>query len=537
MRTLKLLFVCAMGFCLGMVLAGVGGLSAETYFSRFKRYESTKKLENFWSETGIGKSDVDSFISNQKCQTIGKYREACVNALAQTLSAAGLQITEDGLNVEADPEANRFEEMTEKEVSAVYRLENINFDSVISALYRRHDDTKKAKLSGDLINGFLSVYFDAHSYIVPSAYYNEVTSKVERSKYFVGLSYERKGGEFFIQKVAKNSDAELAGLKLGDRIVSINGKKLKDLRYSDVRQILRDENNNSFKFYVERNHNYYSLSVNRSYRLLSHAQHNFVGNGGRYSLLTLSKFSRGVCDEVRSILKNVAQANTRGLILDLRDNPGGQLNEAACIAGLFLGRNKKAYYIEYFEEELPNEVVLTDQDQIYDGPLVLLINSRSASSAETLTGALQDYKRALVVGRRSFGKGTFQESEPWLMNEKITFFKTRGVYLLPSRNSTQFTGLTPDIKVASLEPEKREADYFVSTIQISAKKYEALKTAETAQDGFVKSFNVNKCQKHSDASSTADEDVFIASSLKALDCGLGVQKKLSLAEGSEKTLN
>jgi carboxyl-terminal processing protease len=543
LRTLKLLLVCAMGFCLGMVLAGVGGLSAETFLHGFNRYESSKNLEKFWSETGVGLTDVESFISNKKCRSIGKYHEACVNAIAQTLAATGLKITTDGLSVEAYSDSNRFEEMTEKEIASAYSGIKIDFDSVTAALFRRYQAQQKSKIAGYLINGFLSVYFDAHSYIVPTDYYSQVTSKVERSKFFVGLSYERKDGEFFVQKIAKNSDAEKAGLKIGDRIVSIDGRKLKNLGYSEVRQILRDENKKSLRFYLERKKNYYSLVVKRSYRLLSHAQHNYLGKEKRYSLLTVSKFSNGICDEVKSILKNITESQNKGLILDLRDNPGGLLSESACLAGLFLGRNKKAYYIEFFNDELPNEVVLTDQDQIYEGPLVVLINSRSASSAETLTGALQDYKRALVMGRRSFGKGTFQESEPWLLNDKITFFKTRGMYLLPSRNSTQLQGLTPDMILASDKIEKREADFFVNPIRLKTKKYGSLKATEITDDKFVQNFYKNKCREQLDIISgqnsdlSGADDFYISTSISALDCGIGDNNKLSVAEGSEKTLN
>ena len=526
LRVLKLFLVTAMGFVLGMVLAGVGGLSAETYFFNSDRAENNKKLEKYWSEAGLSYNDVTSLISNEKCYSSDKYYKACLNALAENLSQYQLSLSSETGRVIKSDIRSQFEEFSENEALNEYLKikAKIDFEYALKDFYQVEKADRQARLSADLINAFMSVYFDPHTYIVPTMYYSQVGSKIERSKYFVGVSYDRRNGDFFIQKVSKNSDADLAGLKLYDKIISINGRRLKNLSYTQVSQILRDEEVESFKFIVERAGQNLKISFDRSYRMLSHVQFNVISQPHKYGLLTLSKFSKGVCYEMSEALKLAQAQNLKGLILDMRDNPGGQLDEASCVAGLFLGKNKKAYYIEYLEESMPNEVVLTSDEQIYSGPLVVLVNHRSASSAESLTGALQDYKRAMILGRRTFGKGTFQEPEDWLLNDKITLFKTQGLYLLPSRNSTQAIGVKPDIELPTAGLESREENYFVNPIRLIKKEYPPLKPSELS-----KNFDWKKCADQT-PSATLSDDLYLRTSINIMNCALGSKPTLAQAE-------
>lgn len=519
-----------MGFVLGMVLAGVGGLSAETYFFKSDRAENSKKLEKYWAETGLSYSDVISLISNEKCYSSDKYYKACLNALSENLSQYQLTIAPETGRVTKGDDRSKFEELSESEALNEYLKikAKVDFDYAIKDFYQFEKADRQPRLSADLINAFMSVYFDPHTYIVPSMYYSQVGSKIERSKYFVGVSYDRRNGDFFIQKVSKNSDADLAGLKLYDKIVSINGRRLKNLSYAQVSQILRDEEADNFKFVVERDSQVLKISFDRSYRMLSHVQFNIISQPHKYGLLTLSKFSKGVCYETSEALKTAQAQNLKGLILDMRDNPGGQLDEASCIAGLFLGKNKKAYYIEYLEDSMPNEVVLTSDEQIYSGPLVILVNHRSASAAESLSGALQDYNRGMIVGRRTFGKGTFQEPEDWLMNDKISLFKTQGLYLLPSRNTTQAIGVKPDIELPVTGMENREENYFVNPIRLVKKEYPALKKSELS-----KNFDWKNCEDKK-ASATLSDDLYLRTSLNIMNCALGSKATLAQAEAKQQ---
>lgn len=531
MKLLKSLLASAMGFILGMGLAGVGGLSAETLMSIPAKSESSKKLETYWSETGVGLADVEAFVTNEKCGA-GKngygslYYRACVSAVAQAAGFVDMQLSEVTGRLEALPEGQVEDEMSEAQLLEIYSRNNTktDFDRNLRVLFGKADQARAPMMAGVLINAFLSVYLDAHTYILPSNFYNQVSNKIERSKYFVGVSYERKNGALVILKVAKNSDAELAGLKPGDQLRKINGKDVSGLPYASVSKIFKNEKTKRFDFEISRNGDEHELTLVRSYRLISHVQYNDLTADKNIGLLTLSKFSKGACSELATAIKG---REPKALVLDLRDNPGGYLSEMACIAGLFLGKDKKAYYAEYLDTRL-NEVVLTSENSIFNGPMTVLVNSRSASAAETLAGALKDYNRAVIVGRRTFGKGSFQEPELWLQNPEITLFKTQGRYLLPSRNSTQGIGLKPDIELAKEADEMREENIYANPISRANKKYPGLRAVE-----LVKDFDYAPCVKSFKPDTMGD--VYINAGIDVVECSLN--RKNSLALSQSRILN
>ena len=185
------------------------------------------------------------------------------------------------------------------------------------------------------------------------------------------------------------------------------------------------------------------------------------------------------------------------------------------MAGLFLGKNKKAYYVEYFDAKKANEVVLTSEARAYNGPLVVLVNSASASAAELLAGGLQEYRRALIIGEMTFGKGTFQESEEWVLNSKISLFKTQGLYRLPSRNSTQLVGIKPNVELhAEVSPVKRESAAFYNPVQLQKNSqknsYGKLKASEV-----VEFYTYRQCF---DTENFETDDVYLHESIRYLSC-------------------
>lgn len=531
-KLLRSLLASVMGFMLGMGLAGVGGLSAETLLSATSKSESTKKIETYWSETGIGLADVEAFVTNEKCSSgssadyNSNYFSACINAIAQAAAAVDMKLSETTGELVNRSRAGADDERSEAQMMEAYRQQNTktDFDKSLRVLFSKVEPARSSMLAGELINSFLSVYLDAHTYIMPSKYSSQVSNKIERSKYFVGLSYERRNGALFILKIAKNSDAELSGLKAGDRLLKVNGEDVSALPYSSVSKIFKNEKTKRFNFEISRNGELQELTLERSYRMISHVQYNDLTTDKKIGLLTLSKFSKGACSELATVLK---RSEAQALVLDLRDNPGGYLNEMACIAGLFLGKDKKAYYAEYLDTRL-NEVVLTSENSIFNGPMTVLVNSRSASAAETLAGALKEYNRAVVVGRRTFGKGSFQEPEIWLQNPEITLFQTQGRYLLPSRNSTQGTGVKPNIELAKEADELREEDLYVNPLERANKKYPGLRAVE-----LVKDFDYSPCVKSFKEKHIGD--TYITAGIDVVECSLNRKNKLALSQPA--TLN
>jgi carboxyl-terminal processing protease len=510
-----------MGILLGAVLAGVGGLSAKTFYWPSSNVESTKKLETYWQETGLELADISKLVSNDKCYSSEKYFQACLNTIIENALSYNLKLATDTAQLVKLSKSDRLDEMSEKELLDFYtsKITYIDFNTNLNKIMSLERIEKRAMLTARLVNSFLSVYLDPHSYILPEHFYDEVSGKLARSKFFVGLSYEKVNGDFFIKKISKNSDADLAGLKIHDKIISIDSEPLKNKLYSQVSNLLKNENATELKFRVERKQQLIDINIRRTYRELSHVQYNIIHDSKKYAVITLSKFNSGACAEVSLKLNQANQDQVSGLILDLRDNPGGLLGEASCLAGLFLGKNKKAYYVEYFDEKKSNEVVLTTDEKVFDGPIVVLVNSFSASASELLAGGLQDYKRALIVGERTYGKGTFQEPQEWVLKSKVSLFKTQGIYLLPSRNSTQLSGVKPDVVLNLEQDTKREDVAYFRPVQAKPLADNKLRNSEIEKIFSYSSCNLDPASDHRSAYSSAQtEDAYIHQGLKYLNC-------------------
>jgi carboxyl-terminal processing protease len=522
---LKSLFATAMGFFLGMVLAGVGGLSAETLFNTFSHTENSKDPEAYWAATGLGFSDVEKFISNRRCK---RFYEACLNSVIQNAPALKLKLLASSGQLVKDAESlNLSEEYTESELLSIYLSsttlkKKINFDHALKMMFAQSPVGKQSALAGQMINSFFSAYIDPHTYIIPSLYYEQISAKIDRSKYFVGVSYFKRNGEFWVEKVAKNSDAELAGLKTSDKILAINGQRINKAPYSEVSKILRNQDTESFRLEIERAGAKKVIEIERSYRTLSHVQYSENISDKKIGIITLTKFSSGACTEISDILKRTKDLD--GLVLDLRDNPGGRLNEVVCIAGLFIGKDKKAYYIEYINESRPNEVVLTSEDLVYRGPLAVAVNHRSASASEALAGTLQDFKRAAIIGRQTFGKGSFQEPIQWPMNPLFKLFSTEGRYLLPSRNGTQLVGIKPDFELPATATEIREKDIYINPMKPAARQYSGLKKHE-----LVNNFDYKDCK---DKGTAIEEDLYLQTSIGIINCSIARKTNLAQAQNN-----
>ncbi len=520
MKSWGAIIITAVGFLLGVVLAGVGGISAKTSLISVNSKNQNKKIEDYWTETGLGKKELFELISNTNCQSTEKYFLSCVNSITQSLKSTAYLSTTTGEieNLHQNNlENNEYDENEKQKLNhyvMMYNRQNsplINFEKIWDQLIDTEPNDSRAYLIASGINHFLSIYKDPHTYIMPGDYYEEVGSQIERSNLFVGVAFEKIRNQIIVRKVFKNSDAEIAGLEAFDHVQSINKKIVAELSLSDISQLLKDSNVKKFEFDIRRNNDQKIIQINRQYRNLSHVQFEILSGLKNFAVVTLTKFSRGVCEEVATKIRSASENNISGVILDLRDNPGGQLDEAACLAGLFLGMNKKTYSVEFFDPIKANEVVLSSGSLLYKGPLVVLMNSSSASASELLAGALQDHKRALLVGEKSFGKGTFQESEVWSKNPKISLFKTQGFYLLPSETSPQLHGIEPDIEFDENHLKIREQNTYFNPIENNKK---AFLSASKNKNSYNKSLNL--CLKYSDVMAT--KDLLLQRALQVLSC-------------------
>lgn len=450
-----------LGVAVGLIIAESG----DSAMNKASHSVKGKQLEDYWNQTEINLESLKKIVNNDSCRTDSNQYLACINSMVNGLKSTKFHLEANGDISANDEESMREQGQSEKQtLETLKEIKDIDFEKMWDEIVKITPEKQQKVAIAAGINGYLSVARDPHTYISPTDYFKEVGVANERSPYFLGLSFKKKDGNTYIKKVYTKSDADYAGLESRDEVLSINGKDMTGCSLAEISQILRDKSQQSFSFLVKRDGATYVKKIVRSYRILSHVNVDLIGKRKNVGYIQLTKFARNVCDDVEGRLEWLKMNNVSGVVLDLRDNPGGLLSEASCLMGLFIGSEKRAFSVRYLNSISDEEVTYTSREQVYSGPLVILTNNASASASELLAGALQEYQRAIVMGQRTFGKGTFQEVETWGQSKAISFFETKGFYLLPSGMSPQLTGIKPNITTASLDEEVSEEKLYHNPI-------------------------------------------------------------------------
>ena len=266
------------------------------------------------------------------------------------------------------------------------------------------------------------------------------------------IRYHQKEGRTVISEPYKGSPSDQVGLKAGDVILSIDDKDIKGMNNSEVSQMLRGEAGTTFKLKIRRpgEKRPHSIAITRETISIPHVPYYGIVTDS-IGYLYLTGFTEGDAQQVRSALMEMKEKGASSLILDLRENGGGSLEESIDIANLFLPKGTKVVYTrgktkasnrEYYTRMEPVDTIM---------PVVVLVDGGTASSAEILSGSLQDMDRAVVVGCRTYGKGIVQSIHtlPYGGNLKITTSR----YYIPSGRCIQaydYRHLNPDGSARSL---------------------------------------------------------------------------------------
>ncbi len=314
------------------------------------------------------------------------------------------------------------------------------------------------KLLEDAIRGMLSG-LDPHSEYLDESSYK--TLLMTTSGAFGGLGIEVTG-EYGVLKVITPIDdtpAAKAGIKSSDYIVAIDGKLVNEMTLNEAVEKMRGKKGTQVTLTVLRKGQKAPLSfkLTRDEIRISSIKSKMLANGFGY--IRISEFQEPTTELMISSIKKLQQesgGNLKGLILDLRNNPGGLLETAVQVADVFLDSKKIGGQfndrIVYTEGRIPSakyDAKASSGDMLKGIPMVVLINEGSASASEIVAGALQDYHRAIVVGITSFGKGSVQTVLPLDNTHAIKL--TTALYHTPSGRLIQNKGITPDIVVENLQ--------------------------------------------------------------------------------------
>lgn len=449
------------------------GVSLRVWRNLEKPQSSVKSIEQYWSETGLAESQLVDLIDDSTCGSSERYFLACANAVLNIANRYNLQISLDGKVTPAPRFSPRnLSEKQQLEPWKQFFAEQPAAAAKTSFLKIWHllRDQKVSKAQRSMmisygLNGFISVFRDPHTYLLPISFFREVVSRTDNQSSSLGLILGRTEQNYFIRKVYPGATSEKMGLKKGDVLLSINGQEISSLLPGRVGELLRGDVGDKVKLGMIRDTRKFEVTLRREQNTLPTVTAKVLDGIKPVGVLTLNKFAKQSCEKTKEALKSLIAQDIRGLMLDLRDNPGGQMEEAACIASLFVGPRQKIYDVRYLNPARPMESTSGEEKKLYSGPMAILINSGSASASEIVAGALQDLNRAILVGERSFGKGSFQEGEVWEQNKNIALFETKGFYYLPSGRSPQMRGLEPDVKVNFKDAlQAREVDQYMNPL-------------------------------------------------------------------------
>lgn len=326
------------------------------------------------------------------------------------------------------------------------------FGRVINFVEKQYVDPVKSKeLVYGAIKGMLEA-LDPHSNFMPPEIYNQL--KVETSGKFGGLGIEvwvNKDGVLTIISPMEGTPAWKAGIKPGDRIVKINGNRTKGMSIVEATAQIRGEVGSPIEFTIQREGapNLLEFKMKRVMIDVKSVRYELLGDG--YGYIKINQFQEKTASEVKAALKKMEEKQKlTGLILDLRNDPGGLLDESVETANLFIddgvivstiGRDKDQKEVRQAKSGIART----------DFPIVVLVNGSSASAAEILAGALKDHKRAMIVGTRTFGKGSVQTVIP--LGDDVGLKLTIARYYTPSGVSIQAKGIEPDISLEDLDWE------------------------------------------------------------------------------------
>ena len=242
-----------------------------------------------------------------------------------------------------------------------------------------------------------------------------------------------------IASVQPNSPAAHAGIKVGDQLLSVDGVYVADATVADAIGALRGNPNTNVHIELGRAALTKSVVVTRASVLTGDVLASQIAPKTLY--IQVSAISLHSADDVSTALSKYP--HTRGIILDLRDNPGGVLSEAVTLASNFLSPGP---IVSYSRKDGAPQGMSSTNSNPDTAPMVVLINGKTASAAEIIAGALQDRNRAVIIGDQSYGKGTVQEITSLSDGSQLEI--TVGQYHLPSGRAIDQVGITPDLKVA-----------------------------------------------------------------------------------------
>ncbi len=319
------------------------------------------------------------------------------------------------------------------------------FSQVLDMVERYYvrDVTRKELVEG-AVRGMLQE-LDPHSSYMDKEEFEEMQVSTSGEFSGIGIEISMRNGQLVVVSPIEDTPAYAAGLKSGDIIIEIDDEPTEGISLLDAVRMIRGEKGTSVQLTVLHKDTKTpdTVTIIRDTIPIISVKSEILEPG--YGYLRVTRFNEHTTDELRDALDTISKKGPiKGLVMDLRNNPGGLLDQAVSVADTFLD-DGKIVYIQGKQESSRKDYLAKKSSNDVSAPMVVLINAGSASASEIVAGAMQDRKRAMLIGEPTFGKGSVQTIIP--LSDGGGMKLTTALYYTPSGRSIQAEGIQPDLHI------------------------------------------------------------------------------------------
>ena len=272
--------------------------------------------------------------------------------------------------------------------------------------------------------------------------FEDLTTSITSKIYGIGVNIYSNSGKIEVFNIIPSTPADIAGIKQGDVIIAVDGKDTNGMNISEVASLVRGPENSIVEITLLRNDKKIIKKIKRKEIKIKNVKSSILDNHIAY--IQIISFMGGTTpNEFVEALENTK--NTDSIIIDLRGNTGGLLDNAVFIANMFIQNGEIVEII--YRNGYKKSIEASPNQQLLNKPVVVLVNGASASASEILSGALKDYKKAKLVGKKTFGKGLVQKVVPLPNQTGVNITIAR--YLTPNGTDINKLGIKPDIEIGN----------------------------------------------------------------------------------------